>query len=251
MMLQHKRILITGSAGGLGKAFAEAALQQGAYVGLIDHNVSLLEETVTELKALYPERVAFAAADVSDAASVKASIMTIHSQLGVIDGLVNNAALATNVGGMLMEDISPDLWERVLKVNVVGLWMVTTAVLPHLKTSGQGKIVNIASDTALWGAPCLMSYVASKGAVLAMTKSMARELGEYNICVNVVAPGLVKTESTQYVPQARHDFYEKGRALSRAQYPTDVTGAVMFLLSDHASFVTGQTLPINGGFVFA
>ncbi|HEY1611860.1 MAG TPA: SDR family oxidoreductase, partial [Paraburkholderia sp.] len=137
----------------------------------------------------------------------------------------------------------------VMNVNVRGTWLVSKAALPYLRDSGRGAIVNLASDTALWGAPRLLAYVASKGAVIAMTHSLAREFGEYGITVNAIAPGLTEVEATAYVPAERHEHYRKGRALSRAQVPADVTGPVLFLLSDAARFVTGQLLPVNGGFV--
>jgi NAD(P)-dependent dehydrogenase (short-subunit alcohol dehydrogenase family) len=162
--------------------------------------------------------------------------------------LINNAAI-TNSGGKPMQDISEATFDRVMAVNVKGPWLVTCAAQTALKASGSGRVLHIASDTALWGAPRLMAYVASKGAVMAMTHSMARELGADGITVNAIAPGLTLVEATEYVPQDRHDFYQAGRAIQRAQMPDDVNAAALFLLSRGAGFITGQVLPVNGGFV--
>ena len=137
-----------------------------------------------------------------------------------------------------------------MNINVKGTWLMTQALVPLLKQSVAGKVVNIASDTALWGAPKLMAYVASKGAIISMSRSMSRELGAYNICVNTIAPGLTLCEATEYVPQDRHDLYITGRSIQREQNPEDVSGTAVYLLSDLASFVTGQLIPVNGGFVF-
>ena len=125
------------------------------------------------------------------------------------------------------------------------------AMAPLLKASGSGRVVNMASDTALWGAPRLMSYVASKGAVIAMTRSLARELGPDRIGVTAVAPGILTTESTDYVPEARHRQYAEGRAVPGAQSPQDITDVVAFLVEEGALTLTGQVLPVNNGFVFA
>ena len=241
-MLAGKRILVTGAARGLGRNFAEGALTAGARVVIAD----ILEaEGRAAAQAL---GVPFVPLDLAQPESVKACAAAAVEALGGLDGLVNNGAI-TNSGGRSAEELDVATWDRVMEVNVRGTWLMTLAALPHLRRSGAGRIVNIASDTALWGAPKLLAYVTSKGAVIAMTRALARELGGDAITVNAVAPGLTLVEATAYVPEARHRHYVEGRAIPRAQQPEDVTGTVLFLLSDAAGFVTGQLLPVNGGFV--
>ena len=247
--LAGKRVAITGGARGLGKAFAESAAAAGATVLIAD----LLEDRGRETAKALNDRAGtafFVPVDLALPESVDAFAASASEVLGGVDGLVNCAAIATGIGGRTCEEIDVETWDRVMTVNVRGTWLVTRALLPALRASGNGKIVNVASDTALWGSPRLLHYVASKGAVVAMTRSLARELGNDGIAVNAVAPGLTRVEATEYVPAERHRLYVDGRAMNRAQQPEDVVGAVTFLLSDAADFVTGQTLPVNGGFVF-
>ncbi len=241
--LAGRRILITGAARGLGRAFAEAAAAAGARVALADIRADEGRAAAASLDA------PFLPFDLGRPDSVAALAGDAETLLGGLDGLVNNGAIATGIGGRTCEEIDIEVWDRVMRVNVRGTWLMTRACLPALRRCGNGKVVNIASDTALWGAPRLLHYVASKGAVIAMTRALARELGEDGIAVNAVAPGLTLVEATEYVPEARHRLYVEGRALRRAQHPEDAVGAVVFLLSDAADFVTGQLLPINGGFV--
>lgn len=246
-LLQGRKILVTGAARGLGLAFARALCENGAQVALADLREELLQQSVAALKA-EGFTVSGIAVDVNDPASITRCAEQAVRDLGGLDGLVNNAAV-TDSGGRGMDDIEIAKWDQVMNVNVRGTWLMTRACRPALAASGRGAIVNLASDTALWGAPNLLAYVASKGAVIAMTHALARELGTENITVNAIAPGLVLVEATEYVPEARHRQYLDQRAIKREQLPQDVSGAVVYALSDLARFVTGQVLAVNGGFV--
>jgi len=242
-----RRILVTGGARGLGLAFARALCEQGAQVALADKRQDLLETSVNTLRAEGHAAHALAL-DAADPASIQHCAQQAVAALGGLDGLVNNAAV-TDSGGRYMDDIALETWDQVMQVNVRGTWLMTSACRQALAASGRGAVVNLASDTALWGAPRLMAYVASKGAVMAMTRAMAREMGSEGTTVNAIAPGLVLCEATEYVPEDRHQLYITQRALPREQVPGDVAGAVLYLLGDGARFVTGQVLPVNGGFV--
>ena len=247
-LLAGKRILITGAARGLGRAFAEAACAAGAKVVIADLLEADGEATAVALRAS-GHAAQFRFIDLADPETVPLAVGSAADWLGGLDGLVNNAAIATGIGGATFEEIDLETWDRVMSVNVRGTWLVTRAAAPALRASRRGKVVNIASDTALWGAPRLLHYVASKGAVIAMTRALARELGPDGVAVNAVAPGLTVVPATDSVPGERHRLYVEGRAMRRRQMPEDVVGTVMFLLSDGADFVTGQLLPVNGGFV--
>lgn len=247
-ILAGKRVVVTGAARGLGQAFAAAACAAGAAVVLADVLADRGRDEAAALKAA-GHAATFVPVDLADSESIAAMAAAAADAMGGIDGLVNNGAIATGIGGKTFEEIDIETWDRVMAVNVRGTWLAARACAPHLRRSGAGKIVNVASDTALWGAPRLLHYVASKGAVIAMTRALARELGPDGVAVNAIAPGLTLVEATEYVPAERHRLYVDNRAMNRAQVPEDLVGTAVFLLSDAASFVTGQLIPVNGGFV--
>jgi NAD(P)-dependent dehydrogenase (short-subunit alcohol dehydrogenase family) len=248
--LAGKIVVVTGAGRGLGRAFAEGAARAGAAAVVVAELVEDWGRGTAAALEQAGHASMFVSLDLGDPASVAAMAAAVGKRFGRIDGLVNNGAIATGIGGKGFEEIDLDTWDRVMRVNVRGTWLATKACAPWLRKGESGaRVVNIASDTALWGAPRLLHYVASKGAVIAMTRSLARELGPDRIAVNAVAPGLTQVEATESVPKERHELYVRGRAMPRAQVAEDVVGAVVYLLSDGAAFVTGQLLPVNGGFV--
>jgi len=242
--LQCSKVLVTGSARGLGESFARALVTAGAQVVVSD----VLHERGQALAIELGAQAHYVPLDLLDPESIQQGVQAAVKAMGGMTGLINNAAI-TNSGGKMMEDLALETWGRVMDVNVRGTWLVTKASRPFLASSGRGRVVNLASDTALWGAPRLLAYTASKGAVIAMTRSLAREMGSDNITVNAIAPGLTLVEATEYVPQDRHDHYLNGRAIKRPQVPDDVNAAALFLLTKNSGFITGQVLPVNGGFV--
>ena len=247
-MLSGRTIVVTGAARGVGRAIAGACARHHARLVLGDVLEDAGRDAALEFGKLTQAR--FVPLDLNDPDSIAGFADDVAQREGEIHGLVNNAAIATGVGGKSFDEIDLDLWDRVMRVNVRGTWLITRALAPLFAEGGDGRIVNIASDTALWGAPRLLAYVASKGAVISMTRSLARELGPRGIGVTVVAPGILQGESTDYVPAERHRLYEDGRAVPGPQTPEDIVDTVVFLLTSGALALTGQVLPVNAGFVF-
>jgi NAD(P)-dependent dehydrogenase (short-subunit alcohol dehydrogenase family) len=246
-MLKERTILVTGAARGLGREIARCLAGHGARLILAD----IAEEEGRAVAQELGEAVRFFPVDLGEPNSIQALGEAVASETdGKLHGLVNNGAIATGIGGIPFDEIEIDSWDRVMRVNVRGTWLMTRACRPMLAASGSGRIVNVASDTALWGAPRLMSYVASKGAVMSMTRSLARELGPERIGVTAVAPGILTTESTDYVPEARHRLYAEGRAVPGPQEASEITDVIAFLVSEGALTLTGQVMPVNNGFVF-
>ncbi|MEE2034266.1 3-oxoacyl-ACP reductase family protein [Rhodococcus chondri] len=249
--LDNRTIVVTGAARGLGFAIARRLGADGATLWLADVSVDRGREAAAKLVA-DGLTAQFVRVDLADADSVDEMAARVTAD-GPLYGLVNNAALADGVGGKAIHELAIADWDRVMNVNLRGTFLVSRALVPSIieysETHRTGRVVTIGSDAALYGSPKLSHYIASKGGVAALARTMARDLGSYGITVNTVSPGLTESESAQHVPQHRHDLYRLNRALGRAQQPADLVGAVAFLMGDEASYITGQELAVNGGFV--
>jgi NAD(P)-dependent dehydrogenase (short-subunit alcohol dehydrogenase family) len=245
-LLTGRTVIVTGAATGIGQAFAVGAAAQGADVVVADMNAA--DETVAAIEALGGRALAVRV-DVSDDASVQAMARAALDRFGRIDGLVNNAAYFREVKLTPFEELDPDQWDRIFAVNVKGVWQCCKAVMPAMRAQKSGAIVNIASVVAVAGQPGYLHYVATKGAVLSMTKGLAKECGPYGVRVNVIAPGFVITDATRNRPVEWQQSFLKARAISREQKPDDLVGTALYLLSDLSGFVSGQTVVVDGGHI--
>jgi 3-oxoacyl-[acyl-carrier protein] reductase len=239
--------IVTGGARGIGQAIALECAAEGASVVIADIDGERAADVAAQIEALGGRALAVRT-DVSAADSVAAMAGAALGRFGRIDVLVNNAAIV-DVARQPSDLISEQEWDRVMQVNVKGPWLCVRAVLPAMREQRGGKIINLSSDLILSGVPGLLHYVASKGALTAMTRSLARELGPDGICVNAVAPGLTTTDAAMAHGQEAAERSIRTRAIPRAQTPDDITGTVVFLASDASSFMTGQLLVVNGGSV--
>lgn len=245
-LLKDQTIIVTGAATGIGQAFALGCAAQGARVVAADMNAA--DETVQAIESAGGQALAVRV-DVSDAASVQGMAEAALKAFGRIDGLINNAAYFREVKLTPFEEIDPAIWDKIFQVNVKGVWNCCKAVMPTMRKQGSGSIVNIASVVAVAGQPGYLHYVATKGAVLSMTKGLAKECGAANVRVNVIAPGFVITDATKNRPIEWQQSFLKARAISREQRPDDLVGTALYLLSDLAGFVSGQTIVVDGGHI--
>ncbi len=240
--LEGKRVIVTGAATGLGRAFALAFAKAGATVLAVDVNEAGATETVSLMGSGFSTHC-----DITSSQSCKALAEAALDKLGGLDVLVNNAALYGTLQRKPFADIDEDVWDKVMSVNVRGVWQASRYLAPLMKTAGGGSIINIASATVFSGSPQWMHYVASKGAVIAMSRTMAKELGDDKIRVNVLAPGFTMTEaSLGHMENARTYGVDRG-ALKRPAEVEDIVGGALFLASPLSSYMTGQTMIIDGG----
>lgn len=248
--LAGRTAIITGAAYGIGFAAAERFAAEGANVVVAD--IKGHEQAAERLSKISPAVIALTI-DVRSDESVDAGVAATIARFGSVDILVNNAAISAELRPGPFEQQSVDDWRRIYEVNVIGTFRMCRAVAPHMRRAKWGRIVNIASGTAFKGAPGMLHYIASKGAILSMTRSLATEFGDDNVLVNAVSPGLTITES---VAAAGHitGYFEQAvmasRILKRPAVAQDVANAIFFFASADSGFVTGQTLTADGGSVF-
>ena len=247
--LDGKVAIITGAAQGIGAVYAQALAYEGAKVMIAD----ILDGKPTASRISAQGGTAdFMQTDVSDESSVAAMVDATVAKWGGVDILINNAAIWASLRAKPFQDISPEEWDKLMAVNVKGPFLCARAVVPHMRAGKYGRIVNIASGTAYKGTPNFLHYVTSKGAVIAMTRALAREVGEDGITVNTLAPGLVLSEQVVASPELLEKLSAPvmaSRAIKRDQLPQDLVGPLLFLVSDDAAFMTGEVTVIDGGSV--
>ena len=250
MTLSGRVAIVTGAGRGIGAAFAAGLAKAGASTIVADIDVASADAVVAQIRSEGGEAKS-TRVDVSDEASVDAMTKFAVDAYGGIDILVNNAAQYANLKRRAFDEITPEEFDRVLSVNVKGPWLTSRAAFPVMRNRGKGKIINISSSSTFLGANRLAHYVASKMGVIGLTRSLAREMGAYNICVNAIQPGMTDSQVNRSItPPERHLQEAAERSLKRVQVPGDLLGTLIFLASDASDFMTGQTLLVDGGRYF-
>ena len=244
--LDGKCAVVTGAAQGIGATFAKALAAEGARVVVSD--LADTADCVTAITEAGGQAVGMKV-DVTSTEDLAQMVATAEDSFGPIEIIVNNAGIFANLTLKPFWEIPDAEWDAVMRVNTRGIFQVMKACLPSMQKNGRGKVVNIASGTFFYGPPGFAHYVASKGAVIGMTRSMGRELGGQNITVNAIAPGLTESEGVK----ANQDFDKArgptlaGRSIQRDMVPDDLIGALLFLTSPESDFITGQTINVDGG----
>jgi NAD(P)-dependent dehydrogenase (short-subunit alcohol dehydrogenase family) len=244
--LDGKVALVTGASQGIGRAIAEGLAEEGARIVIADLNGA------EEAAKAFTAGVGITA-DVADERGVQRLVDQAVERCGTIDILVNNAGLYASLEMRSFEEIPLDEWRRVMDVNVASMFLMCRSVVPVMRAHGGGKIVNISSGTPFRGVPFLLHYVTSKGAIVAFTRALAKEVGKDDVLVNCVAPGFTMSAGVEAHPEVVEKLRNvsvSARTLQRDQLPEDVVGAVVYLSGPGSDFVTGQTIVIDGGQTF-
>jgi NAD(P)-dependent dehydrogenase (short-subunit alcohol dehydrogenase family) len=246
LRLEGQVAIVTGGAQGIGRAIAEGLAREGARIVIAD--VHAAEEAAAAFEGGVGLRV-----DVSSEQDTARMAEDVVARCGRIDVLVNNAGLYASLAMRPFDEIPLEEWRRVMDVNVASMFLTCKAVVPAMRDGGGGRIVNISSGTPFRGVPFLLHYVTSKGAIVAFTRALAKELGKDGVLVNCVAPGFTMSEGVKQHPEVVEQLRDASiaaRTLQRDQVPEDVVGAVVYLAGPDSSFVTGQTIVIDGGQYF-
>jgi NAD(P)-dependent dehydrogenase (short-subunit alcohol dehydrogenase family) len=248
--MDGRTILVTGAGQGIGMAYAKRLAEEGALVLMADINTTAVNAAAAELKTL-GLKVEAHTVDVADATSVKKFAETLQLKHPKLDGVINNAAIFSTIKLAPFWEIDPEIWDRVMAVNVRGPWLLVSALLPQLRASGHASVINIGSDAVWMGKTGYLHYVTSKAAVYGMTHAMARELGPDNIRVNTLSPGFTTTEvPRETFTQGQLDGIMNAQVLKRLADTGDMVGVAAFLMSDDSKWITGQTFHVTGGLLF-
>ncbi|MDP2620944.1 MAG: glucose 1-dehydrogenase [Hyphomicrobiales bacterium] len=245
--LSGRTVIVTGGGKGIGKVYCQAFAGAGARVVAADIDGEAAEAVARDILAEGVDAIAVAT-DVSEPESVHAMAEAALARFGAIDVLVNNASLMSALPRRSWLEIPVEEWDRVMAVNLRGVFLCCRAVFPAMREQGRGKIVNISSNRVWAGTPNRLHYTASKAGIIGLTRALAREVGAFGITVNAVTPGLTFSD-TQLASSSNEHLSKaaEGRALGRPQYPDDLVGTVMFLSSPASDFITGQTINVDGG----
>lgn len=249
MRLKDKCAIVTGGGNGIGKAYCLALVREGASVGVADIDKKAADAVAETIRANGGKALSIET-DISIQDSVHAMADRTAEAFGGIDILVNNAAIFSRpaVSRAPFWEISMEEWDRVMQVNIKGPWLCSCAVLPYLRKRGKGKIINQSSVAFHLGLANYAHYVASRAAIVGMTRSMARELGPYLITVNSIAPGSTLAEDNPSESRIQNlERASSGRSIKRIEYPEDLVGSLIFLASKDSDFITGQTFVVDGG----
>lgn len=248
--LDGRVAIVTGGAMGIGRALAEGLAAEGAAVTIAD--VSGAEEAAAEVSS-DGRRVLGVTADVTSEEDTRSMVDATVSEFGGLDILVNNAGLYSSLNPGPFDEIDVAEWRKVFDVNVLGMFLCCRAAVGAMRERGGGRIINLASGTPFKGVPFFLHYTSSKGAVVALTRALAKELGGDEILVNAIAPGFTLSDGVKANPvqvEKLTEISRNARTLHRDQYPEDIVGAAVFFASDDASFITGQSLLVDGGAYF-